>query len=66
MDVSRKHQRGSRGGKGQDIGMSGGPRADREGQGIQPDRDRVSREHSCEMEWAQEHRRGFADTTPLL
>lgn len=66
MDVSRKHHRESRGGKGQDIGVSGGPRADREGQGIQPDRDRVSRERSCETGWAQEHSRRVADTTPML
>lgn len=48
VDVSRKHQRENRRGKGQDIGVSGGPGAGREGQGIQADHARVSRERGCE------------------
>lgn len=57
--MSRKYQRESGGGKGQDIRVSGGPRAGKEGQGIQADGTRVSRE--CGRDGAQERRRRLAD-----
>ena len=62
VDVSRKLQRENGGGKGQDIGVSGGPRVGREGQGIQADRARVSRECGYETGKQQQERELFLQT----